>query len=223
MPIDAPTFAARLRVLLPNGWFPDAAPILDAILSSLGEPWAWLSRMLCYVAKQARLATATGAWLDLAATDYLGTTLPRLSGESDLSYRNRVEQNILREAATRPAIISAIQESTRAVVTVFEPARCSDTGTYGSLADSLSTAGYGVAGGWGNVNLPYQFFMSIATIAQPGDPEPIGYGIPGGGYGAGSVEYCSLASIPGELTDGDIRELILQLLPVNTTAWIRFS
>jgi hypothetical protein len=201
MLIDAPTFATRLRALLPNGWFPDTAPILDAILSSLAEPWAWLSRMLCYVAKQTRVATATGAWLDLAATDYLGTTLPRLPGESDSSYRSRVEQNILREAATRPAIISAIQESTGAVVTVFEPARCSDTGAYGSLTDPSSTAAYGVAGGWGNLNLPYQFFISVETTAQ----------------------YCSLASIPGELTDDDIRQLILQLLPINVTAWIRFS
>lgn len=223
MLIDASTFAVRLRTLLPKSWFPDTAPILDAILSSFAEPWAWLSRMLCYAAKQARVATATGAWLDLAATDYLGTTLPRLSGESDSSYRHRVKQNILRGAATRSAIISAIQESAGAVVTVFEPGKCSDTGAYGSLTDSLSTAAYGLAGGWGNLNLPYQFFMSVATTAQPGNPEPIGYGISGGGYGAGSVEYCSSASIPGELTDDDIRQLILRLLPINVTAWIRFS
>jgi hypothetical protein len=223
MPIDAATFADRLRALLPNGWFPDTAPVLDAILSSLATPWAWLNQMLYYVTQQTRVATATGAWLDLAATDYLGTTLPRLPGEADSSYRGRVGQSLLREAATRPAVISAIQESTGAVVTVFEPTKCSDTGAYGSIANSLSTLAYGVAGGWGSLNLPYQFFMSVATTSQAGDPEPIGYGISGGGYGAGSVEYCSLASIPGELTDDDVRQLVLRLLPVNVTAWIRFS
>jgi hypothetical protein len=226
MQIDATTFAAHLRSLLPKGWFSDDAPILDAVLGSFAEPWAWLSQTLTYVGAQTRIETASDGWLDVSGADFFGLSLQRRSNEPDETYRARIKSNMLVDAGTRQSLIDGIVKLTRSTVQVFEPSNCSDTGGYGGInatSDSVSRGfAYGSAGGWGSLELPYQVFITIITEAEPGEPMPIGYGGSRGGYSAGSLVYNSLSQVPGSMTDEEIRQVIKRLLPVNCLAWLRF-
>ena len=40
---------ARLKAVLPLRWFPDATPILDALITGLASTWSTLYAMLAYV------------------------------------------------------------------------------------------------------------------------------------------------------------------------------
>lgn len=226
MAIDPATFAIRLRALLPKGWFSDDAPILGAILASFAVPWAWLSETLDYVKSQARLETATDIWLDLAARDYLGLSCVRLTNESDDTYRARIKSNLLAGAVTKQSVVQGINRIAGLTAHVFEPANISDTGAYGALNGTAASSGnglaYGTKGGWGNLALPYQVFITIETSPEPGEPAPTGYGIAGGGYSAGSFAYNTLATLPGSSTDDDARRVVRKLLPTCCTAWLRF-
>lgn len=227
MPIDAIAFAARLRMLLPKGWFADDAPILGSILNSFAVPWAWLSDTLSYAGLQTRLSTATDEWLDLAGQDYFGLSFARLPGEADGPFRIRIESNLLTEAGTRQALIDVVGRISGFAARVFEPAKAGDTGAYGTIsgASALSGCGlaYGSAGGWGSLALPYQVFITIETAAKPGEPAPTGYGVAGGGYTAGSLAYNTISDLPGRSTDDDVRTAICGVLPVCCTAWLRFA
>lgn len=226
MLIDVPIYTSRLRALLPKGWFSDNAPILDAVLACFAQSWAWLSEGLTYVTYQTRIATATDEWLDLIGADFFGSSLRRLPNELDDTYRARIRSNLLTDAVTRQALVVGVERLTRSTARVFEPSNCRDTGAYGSSdvgADgSCCGFAYGLAGGWGNLRLPYQVFLTIITEPQPGDPMPIGYGVPGGGYSEGAYVYTALSQVPGGVTDDDIRQVVRRLLPVNCTAWLRF-
>lgn len=228
MPVEVTTFVTRLRSLLPGGWFSDDAPVLSAVLTCFSQSWAWLSQLLSYVKAQARLATATDIWLDIAAKDYLGPLCIRLANESDDQYRSRIQASILAPSATRYAVTKGIGLFAGTSVRIFEPRNCSDTGAYGSLESTPAGSvayglAYGSSGGWGSLHLPYQFFITITTSQRSGEPAPIGYGNPGGGYSAGSFIYTALSQVPGKQTDDDISRTVERLLPVNCTAWLRFS
>ena len=70
--------SARLRSVLPTGWFPQspppplpsATPVLDGLLSGLGAAWSFCFDLLGETALQSRIGTATGGFLDLIAIDF---------------------------------------------------------------------------------------------------------------------------------------------------------
>ncbi len=74
---DTNDMLARLKLVLPARWFSDTTPILDALLTGLASAWSGLYALLSYVRSQGRIATASGIFLDIASTDYLGDALPR--------------------------------------------------------------------------------------------------------------------------------------------------
>src|SRR3954468_21836593 len=130
---DLANFVSRLRAVLPKRWFRDENPNLSAILTGLAAPWTWLYDLLTYVAHQARVGTATDAWLDLAAVDYFGEDCKRKASETDFFYRARIKKALLRDAATRGAIRTCILETCESEPRIFEPANSSDAGAYGAL------------------------------------------------------------------------------------------
>ena len=79
---DVTDISGRLRALLPLRWFPDQSPNLDAILTCIATPWAWLYGLIQYVVRQTRLNTASDRWLDLIAYDFCGASLSRKVGGS---------------------------------------------------------------------------------------------------------------------------------------------
>src|SRR4051794_40400998 len=109
---DAKDMQRRLRALLPARWFADQAPNLDGVLQSLATPWAWIYQFVQYVGQQARLATASDGWLDLIALDFLGHAIGRSLREPDVKFRRRIQYFLLRPAATRGAVFSAIEHLT---------------------------------------------------------------------------------------------------------------
>jgi hypothetical protein len=224
---DPADMASRLWAVLPKRWFSEQSPNLSAILQSIATPWAWLHNIITYVIAQTRVSTATDTWLDLISYDFFGNLLGRKLNEPDLSYRVRVKAALVREAATRSAVSAGLQALIGSQPFIFEPANCRDTGSYGVRSEGFTVPGtglaYGQAGGWGNLALPLQFFVTAIRAPTPGVSMLAGYGTPNGGYCEGVISYVDLSLLPGNVTDQDIQSTLCSLLPVNAVAWLRIS
>jgi hypothetical protein len=208
---DPDDMLARLRSVLPQRWFPDETPVLDALLSGLAASWAFLHSQLSYAARQARLATATDAWLDVIASDFFARRLVRRPAEPDDAFRQRIRQELVRERGTRRALVSALSDLTGREPVIFEPARATDTGAWGVAS------AWGTAGGWGSLNLPFQCFVTAFRPHASGIATIAGYGT------AGPLQYASLTMVQGQVTDADIMATVAGVLPVATIAWTRIS
>ena len=207
---DTNDMSQRLRAILPAGWFGDSAPVMGAVLQGVGAGFATCWTLLQSVIDQTRILSATGQFLDMIANDYFGKSLFRFPSELDGAFKVRLTAEMLRPRATRLALNQALRVLTGRAPVIFEPARTTDTGGY-----SLGGVGYGAGGGWGNLTLPFQFFV---TAYRPG-----GGGIPElGGYSAGGVPvYGSLNMEAQQIADIIIQAAIPPLLPAGTVAWMR--
>jgi hypothetical protein len=224
---DLDDIAFRLRSAIPKRWFGEKSPNLDALLSSIATPWVWLYGLIGYATQQTRIATASDEWLDMIAADYFGSRLRRKLGEADIAFGLRIRAALLRDAATRSAIMTGLQNLTGIRPAIFEPANCLDTGGYGidlgGSAFQCAGLAYGQAGGWGSLALPYQFFVTGGRASVPGVAMLAGYGTPGGGYGQGSLGYVDISLLPGRVTDAEIENTLSSLLPLNAVAWLRIN
>ena len=209
---DSQDFLARLKSTLPTRWFADETPVLDALLAGFSRAWSSLYTLLSLTSLQARVATVTDDMLDGASADFFGARLPRFTGEPDTQFRVRLQNALVREHATRRAVVAALRTLTGFRPTVFEPARVTDTGAYNS-----PTLGYGVAGAWGNLNLPFQVFIKARRSHSAGIASVAGYGT------AGPLARASLGEIPGQLTDADIAATVASVLPTASIAWITIT
>ena len=213
---DSADFVWRMLCVLPRGWFAEPAPpttsFVQTLLSMFGYAWSQIFALVTQVQLLARLATVSGSFLDLAAVDFFGASLPRRPGESDSAFRVRFAQNLLRPRATRAALSLALTELTGQAPVIFESVRPADTGGY-----SVGGVGYGVAGGWGNLGLRHNSFVTVQR--------PPGAGIPlFAGYGTGGILfYGDLSMVTTPVTDEDIYATIIGLLPVGQTAWVRIA
>lgn len=218
---DQNDFVARLRKLLPVGWFPDNAPILNAVLTGLSAMWAWAYDRAKYLQLQTRIATATEQWLDLIASDFIGN-FPRRASETDAQYRARIQAAILQVRGTRPALSQALTNLTGIAPIIFEPRRIQDTGAY-----NTGNYAYNTTGGYGSMVLPYQCFIhaflpitspiSVAGFGPYGDvannvPSPVGYGI-------GSIAYAAPPMIEAAVSAEDVYNTIVATLPAATVGW----
>ena len=63
---------------------------------------------------------------------------------------------------------------------IFEPANAGDTGAYGAIAVGSTTAflglAYGTVGGWGTLQLPFQFFVTARRPENQSGSLIAGYG-----------------------------------------------
>ncbi len=207
----------RLKSMLPTRWFADDTPVLDAVLGGFAATASWTFSLLRAVQSQTRIGTATDRFLDMAATDFFGSRLPRRPSQGDQAYRTRIMQELRRERGTRAAVVSALTDLTGRTPMLFEPTRPADTGAWGMAA------GYGSAGGWGSLALPFQFFVTAYRPGGAGIAAVCGWGEPAGGYGVGAIEYASLDMLQGQVTDADIDAAIAGVLPAASIAWTRIS
>jgi hypothetical protein len=220
---DQNDMQARLRAVLPNGWFADEAPILSALLAGLANTWAWLYSLLAYVRLQSRIATATDGWLDLVARDYGGPDWARQTGETDTAFRARIMRNLQRLRGTRRALIAGLTELTGRTPVVFEPAYPPDTGGLNSVG-----LGWNTLGGWGSLALPYQCFVTAYRPSGGGIANTGGWGSTDttfalGGWNSGALQYGDATLIAGEVTDAQILATIADCMPVATIAWTALS
>ncbi len=214
---DQSDMYARLRALLPAGWFGDNNPILDAMLYGCANALAWSYTLYTYTVKQTRIKTATDGFLDLIATDFFGPDgLLRAANQGDESYLNKIIVNMFRERGTRKSVSSVLYDLTGRYPLIFEPERPADTGGYGV------GCGYRLGGGYGSMLMPYQAFVTAYRPVGTGIPNISGYGIPASGYSIASQgEYASLSMIQGGVTDADIYAAISSVKMEGTIAWTR--
>jgi hypothetical protein len=206
---DADDMASRLWRVLPNNWFNQTSPLLNGVLTGLGTGWAAVYALISAVRGVARIATSTGAFLDSAAYDFFGTALLRWPNETDAAYLTRVQQEMLRPRGTRAAVVLALSELTGKMPIIFEPALTSDTGGY-----TLGGVGYGAAGGYGSLMLPFQAFITAFR--------PVGCGIAQiAGYDTGG--YLAYGNLPALQIDSQIFATVEATTPIGTVAWTRIS
>ncbi len=215
---DIGDFVGRLKAVLPARWFGDTTPVLDGLLSGLAAAWSGLYGLLQGVAAQARIATASGIFLDMASADYFGGALPRAAGESDAAFSLRIYANLLAPRATRASVVAALTNLTGRAPVIFEPLNAADTGGYNS-----GWLGYGVAGGYGCAALPFQFFVTgyrpnAAPVSHAG-----GYGIGPGGYNTAPMFYANLENVGGAVTDSALYAAVASVLPTASIAWMNLS
>lgn len=151
---DTNDMLRRLNAVLPLRWFSDAAPVIQALLTGLAVVWSGLYQILAFVRLQTRLATATGAFLDMAAQDFFGMRVVRAQNQSDAAFLAVIRREMLRDRATRPAMASMMIDLTGRTPNLFEPARPADTGAWNG------PLGYGVTGAWGSLSMPFQFLIT---------------------------------------------------------------
>jgi hypothetical protein len=252
---DISDFVGRLRAALPSRWFPlpdppdlsgtaelgefilgeaelgsvgssptTQTPVLDGVLTGLASVWAWFYSLYSYVYLQARIGTATDVWLDMISRDFLGTKLLRAPGVKDAQYRAQIKAAILQPRGTRAALRQVLTTLTGRAPWIFEPANTTDTGGY-----NIGGIGYGVGGGYGDLQLPFQAFIvayrpsggGIANVAGYGNLATFNYGA--GGYGTGAIEYGNLDQIEGEVTDAMIQTAVASVMPEATIGWLAIT
>ncbi|HQT62781.1 MAG TPA: hypothetical protein PLQ37_16475, partial [Acidiphilium sp.] len=128
---DQNDMEARLRAVLPGGWFATTSPALGAVLAAFSWALAWGYALVQAALASVLITTAPDFWLNLHAVDYLGDTIQRRTQEGDSSFRARVLAAIFPPGATRAALIARLTILTGTAPTVFEPTQPQDTGAYG--------------------------------------------------------------------------------------------
>ncbi len=209
---DSYDILSRIKRVIPGYWFNSTAPYFTAVVGGLSDSAAFCYSLITYAQKQARIATATGPFLDMIAYDYLGRFLKRRSS-SDSVFRARIKATVLQERVTRKGMINAVTMLVGNAPVIFEPWNTFDTGGYGV------SGGYGVAGGWGNMNLPGQVFIHVTPGPDAGAPNVGGYSNYPGGYGVGAVEYAGASVEQAGVPKSDIYALIVATKPTGVTAW----
>ncbi|WP_145533555.1 hypothetical protein [Yersinia alsatica] len=216
---DQQDIETRIRSLLPPSWFGDEHPIIDAIIVACANSLAWCYTLYLYAVMQTRINTATDGWLDIISYDFFGNNLQRESGQSDDVFRNQIKINLFRERGTRQAIIDILTEMTGKEPIIFEPQRPQDTGAYGG-----PTIGYGMAGGYGSLMIPYQAFVTAFRPTGSGIPFVAGYGSTPSGYSIPSRgQYASQSMLTGFITDAQVYEAVAAVKMEGTIVWVRLQ
>ena len=215
---DQNDMQSRLTGLLPSGWFPKGlSPIMQALMVGGANAHAFAYSLLAYVRQQTRIATATDGFLDLIAWDFFGPNIERSTGQSDTSFRAEILANLFKPRSTRQAIIDVLEALTGFEPIIINPRYPPDTGAYGA-----PNIGYGVAGYYGSMLLPFQVFIIAFLPPGTGIPNVSGYGISTGGYSqASELEYASLSMITDTVTIDDVYTAILSVAPVCAIFWVR--
>lgn len=161
-PISADDFARRQAALVPNRWASETAKqqggLVYALLKMGGTDLSFEIGAASYALGSTRIQTATAPELDLASKDFLGNYLPRNPGETDVSYRQRILDQLLPTGATRPAIVAALTKVTGTAPRVIEPWSAPDTG-YWDVASYWDVDTQANPARWGDATLRYQAFI----------------------------------------------------------------
>jgi len=149
--------------LTPKPWTSDEAKLpggiwYSVIKSAFGAVDYELLQQLVFLVNLCRISTATDVGLDIISEDFFGDNLPRLPGEDDEAFRQRIKDNLLKPKVTRQAISDAIEEATGYKPRMIEPFLPDDTcawdaDSYWDL-DSVREAFR-----WGDPGLAWQGFI----------------------------------------------------------------
>ncbi len=211
---DVADIRNRIKELLPRGWFGDAKPVLDAVLTGISSALASVYGLIGYARLQTRISTATDGFLDLISLDFFGLTLPRKSQETDTAFRTRILAELFLERGTRRGLIRALQLLTGWTPLVFEFARAADTGGLNTPSMGLNVAGY-----LGSYQYPCQAVVVAYRPLGQGFPFVPGLNTPQAALNEGHSALVNPALIAGAVTDQDIYNTISNFAPVGTVIW----
>jgi hypothetical protein len=217
MSIDVTNLLGRLKMVLPARWFSDTTPILDAVLTGVASAWVEVFSLLEDTEAQRRIGTAKGIFLDIAALDYFGQGLTRRAAEVDGAYGLRIQQNLVRPRATRAGLVQALHDLTGRTPAIFEPRNPADTGGYNL------NMGYGLAGGYGSMTIPYQFFVHAYRPNNLPINNASGYAMGPGGYNTAPMFYADTSDFQGNIGDAEIYASIAAVVPTTSIAWTTIS
>lgn len=210
---DRADLEVRLRRLLPASWFGTDHPILSALLAGFATALASLYDLIAFTRRQARIATAEGGWLDMAAQDFFGRDLPRLTNETDAQYRLRVRREVFRDRNTRNAIIQAVRDLTGEEAILFEGFYPADTMVWGRTS-------WGRGARWGSYGAPYEVIVHVPYPEGYGVAERHGWGT-GGSWGTGNFSWAA-PEFAGVAGLADILRAIDLVRAAGITIYVRF-
>lgn len=106
-------FVQRIIQSLPAAWWAQAALVPGGVtyvvlLAMAAALYYHKAGQLDYTILQTRILTATGLNLENISNDFFGSSLPRIAGESDMSYAARIIAQIQAPKATIAALTAAI-------------------------------------------------------------------------------------------------------------------
>lgn len=216
---DSEDMHGRLRKLIPPGWFSEDSPFLDAALEQCAAGLSRCYALYRYARKQTRLLTASDGWLDLSAYDFFGHQLRRWTGEKDEGYCRRIQNSLLRESGTRKAISESLLHLTGQAPDIFEPQRPLDTGGY-----NMPVNGYGHAGRYGSVMLPYQAFIQITMPPLDMHSSIAGYHCMPSGYSSKAWgAYMRAETVNRGLEEKSVFSAISSAKAEGTLIWVRLQ
>ncbi len=170
---------------------------------------------------QTRIATAFDGWLDLVAKDFFGRRIQRRLQETDTSFRQRIGTELLRDRCTRAAVYDTLLSLSGRSPIIFEPTNPQDTGCYStSGAMEPGCFGYGSSGGWGNLNSPFQAFVTAFRPIPIGIAMINGWDGAIGGYGVGLSSYASSDTNSSWADDSEIYDAVARTAAVGTIVWM---
>lgn len=177
---DQNDIISRLQSYLPAKWFGDydSAPIISGVLAGIASAMSVIYTLIMFFWAQTRLQTSSGAWIELWAADFLGSSLPRNQNELDAAYIGRVQAALFQPRGTRTAMQNVLTNLTGRAPIIFEPSRPLDSGCLG--ANSGVNSFCGVAR-MGSLATP---FSALITVFRPL--------VAGGSAGAA---YCNAVAI----------------------------
>lgn len=209
----------RVNATLPPWFGQDVTPITTGVINAFAEAGKIIYGEYAYSVLQTRIKSATDTFLDLISQDFFGNQLPRFANESDSQFRNRILINLIRIRGTRQAIIQVLKDITGRTPKVFEPQRALDTGGY-----SLGGWGYGVAGGWGSLLMPYQALCIAYRPINKGVPYVGGYGTSVGAYSTPSqLEWANFSQVEVTVPDSMIYAAIDNVKSAGTVIWTQIQ
>lgn len=218
---DTNDILTRLRSNVPP-WFPSqgTAPVVDAILTGIAATFANIYSLLIYARAQARIPTATGAWLDMIAWDFFGGRFLRFVGESDADFSARIMVELIRPRLTRSAIQAALEALTGFPVRIIEAWYPTDTGVIDRLFLDVDVAG--APNRIGDAGLHCQFFIEcvlplnqpLGANAMPAIDVNLYIDTPPTGF---IMDFSAL-----QTGQSNIYSFINALRAAGITAWVRF-
>lgn len=213
---DAQDVTARTWSLLPP-WFPDVSPIEGAIVAGWAALAAFICTLLAFAKSQSRIANASGAWLDIISFDYFGLRFPRAQGESDATFRVRIQKEILRPRNTRDAIVQNLVDTTGNSARVIEAFRPADTGAWDECFWDVDTPTTPFR--WSS-QFPYQIFIeTTAPFVAPfgNNPTPT-YDV----NGFWDQALYLIDPLPSLIGQQVVYDAVNAAKAAGVTAWVKF-
>lgn len=177
----------------PTSWFDPAAfqPDINPQTGKKGGWWSLfhsiagnletINKQLIYGWQAQRFNTASDIQVDLISKDYFGDQLPRLPGEPDESFIQRIQAQLFLPYATREGFVICITRLTGFAPRLIEPWNTGDTGGYDWSCYDADSAGNPSL--YGDAGLRYQ--AAVIAVLPPANQQ--GVAVPIWGYDAGAA------------------------------------